>query len=143
VPPNVTPVFLEEDAMDGEREGRTDGRRPSLKTPSQLSRRALSTTASLAITVPIVVGGTMLVEVGTPAHAAKSSAVRCQTTKLAAAAKLYAGAQKCVAQSLKHALPPSPCLQRVGSKFDAPFVNADTFGTYSGTASAIRPCPPT
>jgi hypothetical protein len=53
--------------------------------------------------------------------------------------KLYAGAQKCVAQSLIHALPPSPCVQTVGSKFDAAFVKADTFGTCSGTASASRP----
>jgi hypothetical protein len=101
---------------------------PSMKTPRLLSRRALATTAWQWATVPILVGGTMLVEFATPAHATTSSAVKCQTTKLAAAAKLYSGAQKCVAQSLIHALPPSPCLQAVGSNFDPALVRADTFG---------------
>lgn len=111
-----------------------------MKTPPLLSRRALATTVSgLAITVPILVGGTMPVEFATPAHARRSSAVRCQTAKFAAAAKFYSGAQKCLAQSLIHTLPPSPCLQTVGAKFDAAFVKADTLGWCSGTASAMRP----
>jgi len=88
---------------------------------------------------PSLFGGTMLLEFATPAHATTSSALRCQTTKLATAAKLYAGAQKCIPQSLIHATPPNPCLQTVGSKVDAAFVKADTFGTCNGTASAIRP----
>jgi hypothetical protein len=75
-----------------------------MKTPRLLSLRTLATTlCRLAITVPILVGGT---EFATPAHATTSSAVKCQTTQLAAEAKLYAGGQKCVAQSLIHALPP-------------------------------------
>ena len=46
--------------------------------------RALATTVSrLAITVPIPVGGTMLVEFATPAHATPSSAVTCVTSNVA------------------------------------------------------------
>jgi hypothetical protein len=110
-----------------------------MKTQALLSRRALATTMSrLASTVPILVGGTIL-GLATPAHATTSNAVTCQTKKLAAVAKLYSGAQKCVALSLIHALPPNPCLQTIGSKFDAAFVKADTVGPCSGTASDIRP----
>ena len=54
--------------------------------------RALATTVSrLAITVPIPVGGTMLVEFATPAHATTSSAVTYQTTKLAAGGEALRG----------------------------------------------------
>ena len=110
-----------------------------MTTRSLLSRGLATTACRLAITVPILVGGTMLVGFATPAYATTSRAVSCQTRKLAAAAKLYAGAQKCIARSLIHALPPSPCLQTVGAKFDAAFVKADTFGTCFGTASTMRP----
>jgi hypothetical protein len=80
-----------------------------MKTSRLLSRRALATTVSrLAITVLILVGGTMLVAFATPAHATTSSAVTCQTTKLAAAAKRYAGAQKCAIADPRASTQPVP-----------------------------------
>jgi hypothetical protein len=93
----------------------------------------------VAVLGVLVVSAGLIQASATPAHATTSSAVTCQTKKLAAVAKLYGGAQKCVAQSLIHALPPNPCLQTIGSKLDAAFVKADTVGPCSGTASDIRP----